>query len=199
MHRVAILPTSMARFHEIGGVVEFASFEDASGDPDEALNAICEVVPHIDKERLRAIGFRQVDDKQFYGDRYELETHSLLTDEFLSGAPTRRRFREIGDARANSGGSIPEAGAGGQFAFAFVAPPYTLTGTANEIQNLFDKIMHFILPTGVGHEILDWTSADLPKASPYFEDGMEWWGVFLFTLYVPEYRRLTVAWASTTD
>jgi hypothetical protein len=199
LYRVETLPASIERFRQIGGEIHFAIFEDADGGADEALRAICEVVPQVDKEQLRAIGFREIDDKQFYGDRYDLITHSLLTDEWLNGTWARRTFREIGDCRPNMSGGIPEAGRGGQFAYAFAAPPYSLTATANEIQDLFDKIRQVILPPREDHQIFDWTDPALIKVSPFFVSGMEWWGIYLFTLYVPSYRRLTVAFASTTD
>ncbi len=46
---------------------------------------------------------------------------------------------------------------------------------------------------------MDWSSPRLPEASRFFAAGMEWWGVFLFTIYVPQIRRLTVIAGSTAD
>jgi hypothetical protein len=39
----------------------------------------------------------------------------------------------------------------------------------------------------------------LPEASKFFAAGMEWWGVFLFTINVPSIGRLTVIAGSTSD
>ncbi len=48
-------------------------------------------------------------------------------------------------------------------------------------------------------EILDWSDARLPEVSDYFDDGAEWWGVFLFSVHIPSMRRLTIIAGSTTD
>ncbi|MBL8546822.1 MAG: hypothetical protein JNL81_10175 [Hyphomonadaceae bacterium] len=203
MHRVDPLPASFSRYRELWGVVEFAVFDDADGDPDTIFKTICSAAPIDDREALRAIGFRLIDDAAFYGDWYDPATGDLLLlgeYTFEGGRKFRNApLRELEGLQQMSGGSgIPEAGAGGQFAYAFAHPPYTMRACA-ETQQVFEKIKHFILPTGVQHEILDWTSPDLPKASAYFEAGMEWWGIFLFSIYVPAHRRLTIIWASSTD
>lgn len=203
MHRVDPLPSAIARYHEINGVVEYAIFDDADGDPDTAFEAICASVPIDDREALRATGFRKIDDATFFGEWYDPATGALLLIgqyTFEDGrAYTNAPLRDLEGLRVVNGGSpIPPAGGGGEYAYAFTRPPYGMRGRA-ETQHLFEKINHFILPEGVEHEILDWSSPELPKASPYFEAGMEWWGVFLFTIYVPDYRRLTIAYASTTD
>ena len=38
-----------------------------------------------------------------------------------------------------------------------------------------------------------------PAVSDYFAAGMEWWGVFLFSVYVPALQRLTIIAGSSTD
>ena len=55
------------------------------------------------------------------------------------------------------------------------------------------------MPPNLEHEILDWTNPKLPEVSAFFASGMEWWGVFLFTVHVPETGLLTVICGSTTD
>ena len=39
----------------------------------------------------------------------------------------------------------------------------------------------------------------LAEVSDYFESGLEWWGVFLFSIYVPALRRLVIIAGSATD
>ncbi|MGE0739846.1 MAG: hypothetical protein AB7O98_00775 [Hyphomonadaceae bacterium] len=202
MQRIANPSSAITRYADIGGVVEFAVYDDADGDPDAVFAAVCDAAPIENPEALRAIGFRRLDDASFYGDWYELATHSLLLIGTWGGIErplVNPKLRDLDDHRLAGGGLIPEAGAGGQFAYAFSHPPYGLQAKPREIQDLFDKIRHAILPAAVDHEILDWSSPDLPMASSYFEPGMEWWGVFLFSIYVPEHRRLSIVWASTTD
>ena len=204
MRRVEQLPAAISRFDDLGGVVEFAIFEDADGAPDAVFDAICASVPIENPEALRAIGFRPIDERTFYGDWYDAATDSLLLIGQYTFADGRNlvnpRLRDLGDARIHSGASaLPEPGAGGGFAYAFSHPPYSIRAPFSEVQALFDKVRHSILPRGVDHEILDWSSPDLPKAGSYFEMGIDWWGVFLFSIYVPAHRRLTIVWASTSD
>jgi hypothetical protein len=68
-----------------------------------------------------------------------------------------------------------------------------------EVQELFTAVRKFVLPPNLEHHILDWTSPRLPEVSKFFAAGMEWWGVFLFTVHVPAIRRLTVIAGSTSD
>jgi hypothetical protein len=109
------------------------------------------------------------------------------------------RLRQLDDLVMAGGVEIPDPGGGGQFAYAFSWTPYGLHAKPREIQQLFDAITDFVLPPGADHEIWDWASPRLPEVSQYFEAGMDWWGVFLFTIYVPSLRRLTVIAGSTTD
>lgn len=197
-------PASFTHYHEIGGAVIFRVFDDADGTEDEAFDVICRCVPDCNADALRAIGFSVIDDAKFFGDWYDLESAALVRRGDFTLESGRRlldaKLVEFEGERVLHGGNpVPEPGAGGNLAWAFAFPPYGLRATPREIQNLFDKIRHLILPPKLEHAIRDWTSPDLQKASPFFEAGMEWWGVFLFTLYVPAYRRLTVAYASTTD
>jgi steroid 5-alpha reductase family enzyme len=67
------------------------------------------------------------------------------------------------------------------------------------VQTLFEEIRDFILPPALECEICDWSSPRLPEVSDYFADGMEWWGIFLFSVYIPALNRLTVVAGSTTD
>jgi hypothetical protein len=117
--------------------------------------------------------------------RWRIENPELLTLEGL---------------KLHGGGApIPNAGAGGQFAYAFMAPPYSLRGTPNEVQSAFDQIREFILPAGETAVIRDWCSSDLVQVSDYFIPGLEWWGAFLFTIHIPATGRLSAIAGSTSD
>lgn len=203
MRTIELSPT-FRRFSEVGGALEFAVFEDIEGDRESALAAICAAIPGTDKSMLRTLGCRCIDDRTFYGTWYDAETKSLLR----LGTYTTPDGRKLTDPRlrdlegveiAHGSGPIPEPGAGGQFAYAFSSTPYTLQAPPMEIQALFDAIQEFIIPSKLEHEILDWTNPRLSEASAYFTAGMEWWGIFLFTVYVPTIHRLTVISGSTTD
>jgi hypothetical protein len=198
------LPAAFQRFREIGGVLEFAVFEGVQGDRESALDAICAVLPDADKNKLRALGYRCLDDSTFHGDWYDHQNRSLLRIGSYSTSDGRTLtdppLVDLENVKiTHGGGPIPEPGEGGQFAYAFSWTPYGLQARPTKIQALFDAIRDFIMPPNLEHEILDWTNPKLPEVSAFFAAGMEWWGVFLFTVHVPETGLLTVICGSTTD
>lgn len=207
MQRLKKFPPAFKRFHKMLGVLDFAVFEDAAGTEEEVLKAISQTFAgsgQIDVDKLRSLGSRRVDERAFFGDWYDLATGSLLklgSYKTADGLELQNpKLKELDRVKIISGAaSVPEAGAGGQFAYAFSNPPYSLRGRPSEVQAVFDEIMSFILPPPHGSEIRDWTSPELPDVSSYFAAGMDWWGVFLFSIHIPESKRLTIIAGSTTD
>ena len=199
------LPHLFARYREIGGVIDFNIFADVEAlTEDVCLQAISASVPELKRDILRAISCRSVDDETFFGEWYEADKKVLIkrgtwrTDDGRS--LTNPLLSDLEGLRIVSGGvEIPNLGAGGQFAYAFSNPPYGLHATPREVQRVFDNVCRYLLPPNTAHEILDWSDPRLADAAAYFKAGMEWWGVFLFVVFVPEYRRLVVVAASTTD
>ncbi len=109
-------------------------------------------------------------------------------------------LRKLDKVRFESGvADLPDIGGGGQFAYAFSHPPYGLSGHPSEIQTVFEQIRDYILPPEEMSIIYDWSNPQLPKVSKFFEAGSEWWGMFLFSIYVPAMRKLTIIAGSTSD
>ncbi|MGH8777751.1 hypothetical protein [Paraburkholderia sp.] len=207
MKKLEPLPPMFRRLQQIGGVLEFIVFEEAEGTEDEIAAAMCSTLSEIatvNTDALRSIGYRRITQREFFGDWYDLDRKALIRcgDWKIEGGKELHnpRFVDIGDRKIISGGgSIPDAGSGGQFAFAFTDPPYKLRAPYGEVQVLFDQICGFLMPPGFDVDILDWSSDRLPDVSDYFVDGMEWWGVFLFSVYVSGLKRLTIIAGSSTD
>jgi hypothetical protein len=207
MRRLPKLPPAFERFNRIGGALEFAVFEGADGSEEQILEAMSTALPYrkrFSPERLRSLGYRRINERMFFGEWYDRSSGQLLkhgdyrTDD---GRELKNpKLAELEGVKLMSGASPgPEPGAGGQFAYAFSNPPYSLHARPREVQALFDEICGFILPPLQWSEILDWSSPRLPDVSDYFEMGMEWWGVFLFSIHVPALERLTIVAGSTTD
>ncbi|MEZ4428803.1 MAG: hypothetical protein R3A51_14070 [Nannocystaceae bacterium] len=204
MHPRDLLPPVFDDYARAFGVLEFLVFDDADGDEDAALTAITALIPEIDRVKLRELGARRIDDRAFFGDWYDADADALLRRGSYRTKDKRQlvdpRLTDLDDVEIKSGGfSNPSCGGGGQFAYAFSWTPYGLRARPSEVQRMFSEIRDFILPPGLRHEIRDWSSPRLPEAARYFEAGMEWWGVFLFTIHVPTLSRLTVIAGSTTD
>ena len=207
MERVQKLPSVFERARKAGVVLDFAMFDGAIGTEAEIVDAVPQVFArrsNFDAGRLRTLGSRVIWKRQFLGDWYDPENKALIkfgdwrTDD---GRELHNPLLKTLDrVRFQSGGiEIPDAGTGGNFAYAFSSPPYSLQAKPSEIQAIFDSILTIILPTKVVAEIRDWSDARLPEVSDYFEHGMEWWGVFLFSIHLPALERLTIIAGSTTD
>lgn len=110
------------------------------------------------------------------------------------------RYDKLGEAPFRSwGGANPDCEEPGQYAYAFSCPPYGLKGPSAKIQRLFKASTELILGRGGRIEIFDWSGGDLTRVHPTFEAGMEWWGVFLFTVFNPGDHSMVVISGSTTD
>lgn len=205
MNRIEKLPPAFERFDKMLGVLDFAVFENAGGTEKEVLSAVPQALRYFhrfDAGKLRALGSRRITEKAFFGDWYDPDSGNLLrlgryktadgwqlTDPVLSS---------LDGVKIISGASAcPETD--GQFAYAFSSPPYPLDARPGEVQAVFEEIRDFILPPHRASEILDWSDMRLPEVSDYFDDGAEWWGVFLFSVHIPSMRRLTIIAGSATD
>jgi hypothetical protein len=207
MKKIERLPPAFHRLQEVGGVLEFAVFEEAEGTQDEIVAAILSALSQIatvDPEALRSVGYRRITERAFFGDWYEPDAGALIKlGDWQTDAGEELHSPRLNDLEhrriVSGGGSIPKAGAGGQFAYAFTEPPYGLRAPPSEVQALFDQICSFMMPPKSEVHVLDWSSDRLPDVSDYFADGMEWWGVFLFSVHVPALKRLTIVAGSSTD
>jgi hypothetical protein len=201
------LPSAFKRYDKMRGVLDFAVFEDAGGTEEEILSAIPQALRHsrtFDAERLRSLGCRRIRERKFFGDWYEFDGGKLLkigSYKTANGSELKDpKLKKLDGVKIISGASpCPEAGAGGQFAYAFSRPPYSLKGRPSEVQAIFEEIRDFVLPPTHPADICDWSSPHLPEVSDYFAAGMEWWGVFLFSIHIPAIQQLTIIAGSSTD
>jgi hypothetical protein len=207
MRRIMTLPAAFGRYDDMHGVLDIAVFEDASGTEAETLAAIAQVLQlkhTFNLEKLQSLGRRRIREQVFFGDWYDLKSGTLLKvghHRTAEGSELQNPALKTLDNVELVGGAvkIPDPGAGGQFAYAFSAPPYSLQGRPSEVQAVFEEIRDFILPPTHASEIYDWSSPQLPEVSDYFIAGLDWWGVFLFSIHVPDLGRLSVIAGSTSD
>ena len=212
MRAVEKLPPSIRRFHKAGGVVRFAVFDGSAGAEDDLVAAIRAALPKgstFDEDKLRALPRRVLKERVFLGDWVDPVDRSLIRIGDWHTRDAQRLHNPklktlIGKGRGRGDGMSGAArgvvaGEGGQFAYAFSNPPYSLRARPTEVQELFDDITALIVPADQQNTILDWTSARLSEVSDYFVPGMDWWGAFLFTIHVPAIGRLTAIAASTSD
>ncbi len=208
-------PRALAAFRAAGGVIDYSFFlatdEDLATVGTAMQRHFSELDgvgplwrPSFDAAALETLPRRKVDKVTLFGSWYEPSTGELkkLGSGVVKGKGnlTDPLYSELGTGRTlNWAGPAPEAGTGGQYAYAFTEPPHGLSAEPATVQSLFDDINSEVFPSKFDHLIVDWSGEDLVKLSNYFEAGMEWWGVLLFTVYVPHLQRLTVVSASTTD
>lgn len=186
MNRVEKLPPAFKRYSKMFGVLDFAVFDHATGTEDEILLAIPQALKHarsFDGDRLRSLGCKRIRERSLFGDWYDIDSRNLLKlgdYRMKDGLELKNpRLKELDGVKIVSSASpCPDAGTGGQLAYAFSNPPYGLKGRPSEVQSVFEQIRDFILPPAHPSEIYDWSSPQLPDVSDYFAAGMEWWGVF---------------------
>lgn len=162
------LPPAFARYAQAGGVIEFHVFSDVAGDEEVVLAAIAHVLPGADTARLRELGARVISSDIFFGDWHDPTTGRLVSRRRAITSPAD------GDRLVVIEIPSPNPGSDGNFAFAFLEPPYSLQASEGEMQALYAEITSFILPRDTAHEIRDWSSPDLPEVHPYFGSGAEW-------------------------
>src|SRR5258707_402036 len=206
MKTVERLPREFGRFRQIGGALQFAVYEDAGEGEDEAeaLAAISSAIPDLNTDTLKSLGCRRIDKRSFFGDWYDAETDSVLKIGEYTTSDGKKlvnpRLKDLEGIHIRSGGSpLPEAGAGGEISYAFLWAPFVLKTGPEQGQGLFTPITKIVLFPNLEHDILDCRSPRLPEVLKFFAAGMEWWGVFLFTVHIPVIRRLTVIAGSTSD
>ena len=206
-------PNAIAQFREAGGEVDYSIFCNFSDDPQSLEQAVeCHLLaratpywkPWVKVENIKSLPHELIDEIRFFGDWYDAENSSLR----LLGSGNIKGMGRVSDPLYKDlkgcrvdywGHNPPGIGSGGQYAYAFCCPPHGLGASFDQIQDWFDAINKIILPQNIPSVITDWSSARLGHLSNYFEAGLEWWGVFMFTIGVPEIQQLTVISASTTD
>lgn len=163
MKRVEKLPAAFTLFEKMLGVLDFGVFEDAEGSEEEILSAIRQVLHaafSFDPHRLRSLGCRRITEQVFFGDWYDSASGSLRRLGSYRTADgvdlTNPTFKELSQLQIVAGAiDMPEAGSGGEFAYAFVETPYGIKGSPQEIQAVFEEIRDFILPPQQVNEISD--------------------------------------------
>lgn len=205
MLRRDLLPAAFDRYARVGEL-EFALFDDADGTPEAIVEAVQRALPSrasFDGARLLQLGSRAIDQTTFFGDALSIDGHDLIRRGTWRTADGREladpTFRQLAGLKVVSGGgSRPAPGTGGNFALAFSHPVH---GPADllAMQDLFDAIRAVLLPPATPAEIRDWTSPQLDQVSDYFRPGLEWWGVYLFSVYLPQWRQLAIVLGSATD
>jgi hypothetical protein len=208
-------PSFIDEFKKIGGVIDFSFFaeiESLDASIPEAFAShlssasmwSTDVPNTVDLDAIESLPRRSIWKKDFLGDWYDPEAKLMrlvgggkLTDGTELENPSFDKL--YGKKTSNWGSWCPEPGSGGQFGYAFSQPPYGLQADYAEIQRIFDLVIEYLFEKGVHTDVTDWSSPELVKLSSYFSHGLDWWGVFLFTLFSPANGRLTVISASTSD
>lgn len=207
MQIVNELPTAFATYKKMGGCLDFTFFDEVANDLESQVSGISKAISSrsdFDRTKLESISHRFINENQLLGDWYDRRSGDLLSlgDFNMENGEVLRnpRLKDLNHANVkSSAGQIPDVGSGGQLAYAFSQPPYRLQASSSQIQAAFDQIKDFILPAMERCEIIDWSDPKLPEVSSYFNAGSEWWGVFLFSVYVPTSRKLSVILGSTSD
>lgn len=214
----------LQRFEEIGGVVDFVTFEceDDALSPSAHHQAVIlglkdlqqraddyaertsrdMEIPRsriwqvsIDEEAADRIAPKAITWQEFLGPRYDFDRSGLIV---CGKGQFLNEFFFYADT-AKRENIIPnervDDGSGTGFAYAFSSPPYTIQIPAKELGPLFDEFLKMIIGGSETSTVYEWPT----EWSNYFDAGKEWWGSFLWTVSNPGCNRIVVIAASTTD
>ena len=78
-----------------------------------------------------------------------------------------------------------------EYAYAFLEPPYSCTCSARD----WNRVNTLLFPEPNRAEIYSWST----NWSNYFDDGLEWWGAYYWTVFNPGRDTFVVVAASATD
>ena len=214
----------LSRFDLAGGVLEFVQVALLGEQASQAVHAeaVCAAMQELQRQavdfgralasqgritadELAGYGFgfdctglegRLVSEREFLGAQYSLERGRCI----LRGRdPYLNQWFVVGDAQSKEstvkfGESMfpPDHG----YVYAFAEPPYNMQLPAEQVDALFHEMADaFFGGLGPDLRIYAWST----DWSAYFEDGKEWWGAFLWTVYRPGDHHLTVILGSATD
>ncbi|HEY4371118.1 MAG TPA: hypothetical protein VGN52_04195 [Burkholderiales bacterium] len=214
----------LSRFERAGGVLEFVQVTLPGEEPSQAAHAaaVCAAMHELRRKatafgaslaaqgRITAeavsryafafdcagLAGRPIGLREFLGAQYALERGRCI----LRGRdPHLNRWFVVGDEQSKQG-AVRFGGAGlppdHGLVYAFAEPPYNLQLSAEETDALFHEIVQAYLG-GLDErlEIFAWPA----DWSAYFDDGREWWGTFLWSVYRPGESHITVILGSATD
>lgn len=197
------LSDDMVTLDAARGVVHYSFFAEAEGNDAALEEAIVQHRAHylavkfgtgvLEPAVVPTLPRRRIDRRTFFGEFYDMDRDALL--ELGAGTTDDGRrhadpsYDELGRAHIKSWRRhVPDAGSGGNYAYAFAQPTYPLAIPRLEVQALFRRINALILPGGSGEIITDWSSRRLGELSEYFRAGLDYWGRIPLHHFPPVHR-----------
>lgn len=102
-------------------------------------------------------------------------------------------FYEGSDAQVTASETTPWTAPARSYYTAFSQPPYPIPYTKED----FRKINHLLFPVAYRNDLAIYRWND--DFSNYFDDGKEWWGTMLLSIYDKWMGRFVIIGASLTD
>lgn len=200
----AALKSLLDRHESIGGVIEtiFLDLEGRDGEAksthrEAAISALRVLRDRLDQyflELLQLEAYKDRKREEFYSIQFEIDRlkgRSIDREEFFGSDDFWKGDLESWKNRASTIHYYEKG-----YVYAFTAPPYGLAGTPKEINLMFFETVDALFegfrspPT-----IFEWSTS----WSNYFDAGHEWWGSFLWTVYVQDSPMIVAIAASATD
>ncbi|WP_299327008.1 hypothetical protein [Parasphingopyxis sp.] len=208
------------------GVVRKAIVEHMARMPDtnpgRYFVEVEDAYAYINADVLEGIEPVSLNIREFFGRWYDFNRGLLVEQgywEFADGSrientPLVDLPKYATKSQKAGGFDCPEIECRGNYAYAFSnavhGPNHFKHGP--RFQEIFDLLNEQIFPSGYSPTVdqaalrinstpvvYDWSTPELERFSRFFEAGLEWWGIFLFTVHDPLTSRLAVISASETD
>lgn len=219
----------MIDHENFGGAVEFSVFEDASNTQQSHATVLGDLLEVDPIALLKAVTPQIISLAEFHGDWFDPKAQRLIQKGNWNYGEPKRWFQtsnvttytdpyltDLPKVGFQGGGhSPPDMLDRGQFAYAVTQPPYSMRKmpaqerlTKEELEQHYLALVTDIMPDPQSAIIYDWVCQEIvdfdgecsgSHSNVSLQAGMEWWGIYVMTVFCPFRRYLTAIVASATD
>jgi hypothetical protein len=193
------------RHQEMSGVLNIQIFNACEDTLENHRSALASVLELSAPKPLEVLSPKRISQAAFHGDFFDKKTgHLVPGGQLVDDYGNKITKPYLTDIHHKKGSSYnPPGGQTGSFAFAYLLPPYGLFRhnaklTNIEIEQTYLEMCDYMMPSKNNH-ILNWVEPKLIEIAPHLEKGMEWWGVYAYTIHNAEKRMVSAIVAAETD
>lgn len=188
-----------------GGVISISVCEEAEDTHVCHAAAVTAAINSKDIERVSNkvsnVVPVEINEETFHGSYFDYDRQLLRHNGTinLAGGDTQTNpfYKDI-ESKWGGSSHIPDLWSLGEFAYAFCRPAYGLTMKPFKIHETYLAITSEVTPRDQCR-ILSWQKKEILAADPWLKAGVDWWGVFVFSVYNKNTGQLFGIAASDTD
>lgn len=192
-------------YRSSGGVIFISVCEEAEDTHDCHAATLAAAINSKDVEKVSNkvsnVVPVEIEEEAFHGSHFDYDRQLLRHNGTVNLSRGRSQTNPYyKDMLSNMGCSsdIPDLWCLGEFAYAFCQPAYGLSMKPFEIHETYSAITSEVTPRNQCR-IFSWQKEEILDADPWLKAGIDWWGVFVFSVYNKNSGQLFGIAASDTD